>query len=131
MRRVLEVDARGLDVRFLGPIARSEMPSLINAADAGVLFSDEGLSSFALEALSCGVPLIATPTGGLSDVVRPGENGYLVSTPEELVGAMAAVLRGAILPNPSLAEAVYRYAWPIVGKELLAVYRDVWSGRDA
>src|SRR5712691_11418779 len=72
-RKVLEAEAMGQPVRFVGSIARADMPSLINTADAAVLFSDEGLSSFALESLASGVPVIAPPSGELPNVIKPGE----------------------------------------------------------
>jgi len=107
------------------------MPGLINAADAALLFSDEGLSSFALESLACGVPVIATPTGALPEVLHPGENGQLVSDVEEMVAAMESILRGAIPPSSSIARTVLEYAWRNVGPRLLAAYREVWDGHAA
>lgn len=127
----LEVEAAGSSVRFLGPVARGDMPSLINAADAAVLFSDEGLSSFALEALACGVPVIATPTGDLPKVIRPGENGLFVSNLEELGAAMRGIADGALAADSSLAASVRQYAWSEVGRRLLALYLEVWDGRTA
>ena len=66
---------------------------------AVVASTDDGLSLAAMEALSAGVPLVATRMGGLSSIVRDGENGLLV--PPSDAGALAsAVIR--VLRNPVL-----------------------------
>ena len=38
----------------------------------------EGLGVSLLQASACGVPIVATPAGGIPEIVRDGENGYLV-----------------------------------------------------
>lgn len=49
----------------------------------------EGLPMAALEALAFGVPIIATPVGGLPSVIRPGENGCLIERkPEAVMNAL-------------------------------------------
>lgn len=80
-------------VRFLG--IRQDIPDLMNAADAYVLASAwEGMPVVLLEAAACGLPAVATDIGGCSEVVRPGETGYLVPprTPEALAQAMLHIM---------------------------------------
>ena len=68
---------------FLGEVpnaAFAVMPRL----DAFCLMSaGEGMPMAALEALAAGVPVLATPVGGLAEIVRDGSNGYLVSRSAE------------------------------------------------
>jgi glycosyltransferase involved in cell wall biosynthesis len=65
-------------VRFLGAIPHGEMSSLYNAAD---IFAFPGLREpigmVYLEAQACGLPVVAFRSGGVSDVVRHGETGFL------------------------------------------------------
>jgi glycosyltransferase involved in cell wall biosynthesis len=63
-------------VAFLGN--RDDVPSLMNAMDVYCLTSlREGLSNTLLEAHACGLPVIATDTGGNGEVVVTGRTGFL------------------------------------------------------
>ena len=54
--------------------------SFYNQADIFLLTSDfEGTPNVVMEAMSCGLPVIATRTGGTSDLIKDGETGYLVN----------------------------------------------------
>jgi glycosyltransferase involved in cell wall biosynthesis len=59
----------------------------------------EGLPMVALEAMSCGVPVIGSDVRGITEIVRHGYNGYLV--PPEDEGALAARLE-QVLGDPHL-----------------------------
>jgi len=65
--------------KFAGARPHSEMPMWMNAADIFALPSrSEGTPVAVLEALSCGIPVIASEVGGNSDVIKDGQTGYLV-----------------------------------------------------
>lgn len=72
--------ARGLGpewVRFLG--FRSDVPDLLAASDFFALPSiSEGLPLSMLEAMTHRLPVVATPVGGIPEVVWEGEHGLLV-----------------------------------------------------
>jgi N-acetyl-alpha-D-glucosaminyl L-malate synthase BshA len=75
---------------FLGK--QDDVESLLPAADLFLLPSDEeafGLA--ALEAMSCGVPVIATTAGGVPEVVEDGKTGFLL-TPGDVDGMARAAL---------------------------------------
>ena len=90
----LEASARahGLEagVQFLG--FRTDIPSLLHAADFFCLATQsEGLGSSILEAMSAGLPVVATRVGGVPEIVEDGVTGILVpaSNPGALAIAMA------------------------------------------
>ena len=85
------------DVFFLGK--QDDVESLLAIADVFLLPSEEeafGLA--ALEAMSCGVPVIATTVGGVPEVVEDGKCGVLL--PPGDVDGMASVCL-ALLHDPS------------------------------
>lgn len=58
--------------------------------------SSEGLPVSIMEACSFGIPVIATDVGGTAELVKNGENGYLLDcnfAPDELTGKIAAMCR--------------------------------------
>jgi glycosyltransferase involved in cell wall biosynthesis len=66
-------------IRMLGRVDNPRLQSIVySAADAFVVPSlEEGLGQVALEAISCGTPIVASDVGGLPEVVLPSESGWL------------------------------------------------------
>lgn len=96
------VDELGLDdvVRFVGAVPHADLPVYYRAADALVVCShSESFGLTALEAHSCGTPVVGTPVGGLSHVVVDERSGFLVDTRDPAV--FAARLK-TLLADPSL-----------------------------
>lgn len=72
----LALDGRA---RFLGPLPRSEALAVLAAADAMLLPSAwENFPHAVVESLAVGTPVVAAAVGGVAEVVRDGENGFLV-----------------------------------------------------
>ncbi len=118
--------AQGLPVRFLGAVPHEDMPHLMNAVDLLVLPSEyEGLATVALEALACGTPVVATPVGGLPDVIVPGETGWFVSDASAMGQVLAEALPKAAAFRDHCVAAAKPYAWDVVVERILAVYREV------
>jgi glycosyltransferase involved in cell wall biosynthesis len=77
-------------IRVLGH--RDDIPRLLAAADVFVLSSDaEALPMAILEAMSAGLPVLATSSGGVATAVSDGESGLLVAP-----GDMGALREGLI-----------------------------------
>ena len=102
-RGALEAQARHLglgseQVRFLG--LRLDVPDLLGAADFFVLPSlTEGLPLSVLEAMRHGLATIATPVGGIPDLITDGVEGLLV--PTEAPAALADAIR-RFIDDPAL-----------------------------
>jgi glycosyltransferase involved in cell wall biosynthesis len=77
-------------VEFLGEINDREKQDFLGNA-RGLLFPIDWPEPFGLvmiEAMACGTPLIAFPRGSVTEVVDPGETGFVCSTVEEAVAAV-------------------------------------------
>jgi glycosyltransferase involved in cell wall biosynthesis len=102
LREELEsrVAALGLAGRFLLPGFRTDLDSLIGAADVVVLPSfTEGLPNVALEASAAGVPVVATAVGGTPEAVTDGVSGFLVQPGQPMKIAQRV---GELLRDPEL-----------------------------
>lgn len=80
LRRQTDRNGLGEAVTFLGRVPHSELPALLAAADVFVLPSlgREGLPLSVVEAQACGLPTIASDTGGTSAALVDGVTGILV-----------------------------------------------------
>lgn len=73
------------DVKFLGNLTSSDLRKYYSSADIFVLLShfDEAYGLVYLESLLCGTPVIGNNVGGVGEVIKNKENGFLVSNDEE------------------------------------------------
>jgi sugar transferase (PEP-CTERM/EpsH1 system associated) len=82
------VAAAGLGQRVWLAGERADIPHLLSALDCFVLPSRaEGISNTLLEAMACGLPVVATEVGGNGELVAAGESGKLV--PPQDISALA------------------------------------------
>ena len=96
----------------------------------------EGFSLPAIEAMACGVPLVATTGGALPEVVgTSGETGVLVEPddPGALAQAIAALLDDpearARIGAAGRARVHERFTWQVTAKETAACYDAILSGK--
>jgi teichuronic acid biosynthesis glycosyltransferase TuaC len=83
-------------VRFLGPVKPDQLRVPLSAADVFVLATrNEGWANVFLEAMACGLPVVATDVGGNAEVIRGTELGRLVPAgdPAALEAALDDALR--------------------------------------
>lgn len=92
-----QVEKAGLSdqVRFLG-FQRDIFPLLMNAKALVMPSLIEGIPAVILEAMHCGIPVVAYDVGGIPEVVKKGETGWLVKAADEpgFVRAVEEVLEG-------------------------------------
>lgn len=82
LKRLSATTNRLADVQFLGAVPSGELFETYRTHPATLLLSvssSEGVPVSMMEALSIGVPIIATDVGGVSDIVVPDESGLLIS----------------------------------------------------
>jgi glycosyltransferase involved in cell wall biosynthesis len=112
-----------------GRVRPADLPALIRSADVVLeVATEEPFASVALEAMACGVPVVASAIGSHRDTVVHGTTGLLV--PPGSPGALAKRVR-TLLASPmqlegfgiaALDRAQSRYSWERVGQETMAVY---------
>lgn len=115
-------------VAFNGSVDQEQLPDYYNAADVFVLPSwYESFGLAALEAMSCGTPVVVSRVGGLTTFIEHGKTGHLV--PWRCPDAFARSLE-TLLENPSLRNAMGAAArrramslsWAAMANEMLACY---------
>lgn len=85
-------------VKFLGILPHTELPVQLcmSTIYAHVSFYEGSPPKSLLEAMSCGLPVIGSNVGGINDVIRHGENGWLSGTsPKEIREAIQTVMSDA------------------------------------
>lgn len=95
LHRAAEASGVADHIRFIGALDESELPGLLRAVSAYVSTSPiDGTSVTLLQAMACGVPVIATDTPGNRDWITPNVSGSLVKSGdrEALATAITRVL---------------------------------------
>ncbi len=131
-RRLLERAAQqgvGHRVRFTGQVPQRALPALYRSADVAVCTPwYEPFGMVAVEAMACGVPVVASAVGGLVDTVVDGHTGLHV--PPRNADALAAALC-RLLHDPALRAAMARraachahprYGWDTVAADTVRAY---------
>ena len=122
-------------LRFVGFVAHEELPAAMSHADLLVLPSlYEELGTVLLEAMQAGLPIVASKTGGIPDVIEDGVNGLLVppGDPEALARAVNRLLADRGLARRLSEGAQQRgkdYDWEVLAGSVLAVYQGVTASR--
>ena len=121
-------------VIFTHAVSQDRLSMYYNAADVFVLPSHyESFGLVALEAMACGVPVIASRVSGPRSFVKSGVTGYLIDRrcPEPFAQRLDMLLH-----NPMLRESMGRAArshaeklgWDMVGRRTLDVYDSLTFG---
>ncbi|MEO6790442.1 MAG: glycogen synthase [Ornithinibacter sp.] len=133
-------------------LPRAEVVALLSAATVFLCPSVyEPLGIVNLEAMACEVPVVATATGGIPEVVLDGETGWLVPIeqvqdgsgtpvdPDRFVADLAAAMTDAVSDPDRAREmgragrerAVESFSWGSIGDQTHEVYAEVLQARSA
>lgn len=136
-----QADARGVGgrVRFLGSLPQDELRGLYNAGDALVLASSrEGWANVLLEAMACGMPVVASNVWGTPEVVATPAAGVLM--PQlDAAGVAEGVrrLRSALPLRTATRGYAEGFDWADTTRGQLQIFRRVvaktpaWVGQHA
>lgn len=119
-KQILELGIQS-SVRLLGSIPPTEIPGWLQAANVFALATyHEGCCNSVLEALGCGLPVVATKAGDNAKYIRDGENGYIVDVgaPDQLADRLIKVLNRS-WDSKAIAQQVADYKWPDVAEKVI------------
>ncbi|MCO8276978.1 glycosyltransferase [Actinoplanes sp. TRM 88003] len=118
--------------RLIGGVPARDMPSWYRSADLLVAAPwEEQFEASALEAMACGVPVIGTAVGGLTETVVDGLTGDLVPArdPRALGGALRRLVNDKVrrfaYATAALDRARQAYSWKRVAAQVGSVYSAV------
>lgn len=115
------------NVVFLGDVP-DPAPRFFTAAEVYAHISyQEGLPLALLEAMACNSAIIASAIGGIPEVIRDGDNGFLVSNePSELATRILELVRSpelrTRLMNRATETVAARFTWPLAAGRFLPLF---------
>ncbi|MCK5211440.1 glycosyltransferase family 4 protein [Candidatus Parcubacteria bacterium] len=78
------------NIKFLGSVSHNNIPKYLAASDIFIgpsivakNLDTEGFGVVFIEAMACGLPIITTAVGGITDIIKNNENGFIVETKNE------------------------------------------------
>lgn len=136
LRHKIERHIRTLEledsVRLLGFVPDNELPVAYRAADLSVMPTQslEGFGLSAVESLAAGTPVLATPVGGLPEIVADLSpdltfpNCTATAMSQHLIDALNGQLD---LPDGErcMRHAKAHYDWPVIAEQVRSVYQEV------
>ncbi|MBI2105483.1 glycosyltransferase family 4 protein, partial [Candidatus Woesearchaeota archaeon] len=118
-------------MHYFGPIKGKEnIAEMYQAADVFVMPSyREGLPLCLFEAMSCGLPIVASPVNGIPFEMKDNENGFFVNY-GDIDSLKEKILK--VIDNPKLSEKFSKnnkeksksYTWDLINKKYLEVYNE-------
>jgi N-acetyl-alpha-D-glucosaminyl L-malate synthase BshA len=119
------------NIIFRGEIANNEVPRHLVASDVFVLPSlSESFGIANIEAMAAGLPVVATKVRGMAEIIKDGENGFLVEPKEPEQISEKIIL---LLENAALSDNISRnnrnkakdYSWEMVVRLLEEEYSTI------
>ena len=116
-------------VVFLGEVEQKQLPQYFLAADAFIRLSrSEGLGSAFLEAFAVGLPVIASDADAIPEIVKDGENGFLIpkETYEKAIDAIKELKTNTAKREQISQNAehlVKTYEWPNIANQIRKVFQ--------
>lgn len=120
------------NVCFFGPMNQEEVALKMQDADVFVLFSNyENLPLVMIEAMACGLLVVATDVGGVSEHLTM-ELGHQLIAPKDSAALQQALLQAAQEaptrnPNKIIEYAQSHFSYESVGRAFMNAYEKVWT----
>jgi len=125
------------NIIFVGSVPNREMPSYYQKASVFLFASHggEGIPRSILEAMACGVPVVATEIAGIPEAVKEGVTGFLVSprNPQSIAEKTATILGNqdlrAELGRNARQMIEKEFSWEKMISRIVAVFKEVTTSK--
>lgn len=121
-------------VFFLGHIDYKEIPKYLKISDIFIRPSlSEGMGNSFIEAMTAGIPVIATPVGGIVDFLKDEETGVFceVRNPLSIAEKVNLILKDENLRTKIIKNAkeiaVKNYDWDLIAKKIKRIFNQLWE----
>src|SRR5262245_7523799 len=121
-------------VHLLGFVPHEQVAGLLGTADVLAMPSRyEELGTALLEGMQAGLPIVASDTGGIPQVIEHGRTGLLVppGDPEALAASLMRIIDDRTLAarlGDAASQEAAKYDWSDLAQRVLAVYETVLAG---
>lgn len=120
------------EILYLGALEHGEIIKWLHRSSVFVCPSlSEPFGIVNIEAMACGIPVIASNTGGIKDIIRNKKDGILVpvNNPEELANAIQFLLDNEEIRNKlginGRKKVEMEYSLDSIANKLIKIYRDL------
>lgn len=112
-------------IKFLGSLSQPEISFHLNKSAFYVLSSiSEGSPKAVLEALACGLPVLATNVGDIPNLI-PTKVGYVVSTDSEALANGLKMMSNTSFNREFISEYVKNRTWTSIVKNIDQIYETI------
>ena len=127
-QRFVKPRVDGERVSYIGPVGPDRRGEVLGGARAllHLVDFDEPFGFSVVEAMACGTPVIAHPRGSMTEIVRHGENGFLVTSADDAVTAVGAA--AGLDANAVRASVERRFDAERMVDDYLRLYRAITAG---
>jgi len=123
-------------IHFLGYIPHAHMPPYLQISDIFIRPAlSEGLGNSFLEAMAAGIPVIATPVGGIPDFLVDGETGLFceVSNPKSIAQKVEKLIKDResreYIVRRAREMVKEKYQWKRIAEKMKNILRDIVISR--
>lgn len=118
----------GVDFRLYGNLDHGKLVPLMHLSDVGIIPSlMEGMSLFSIELISCGIPILATHVGGLPEIIKTNENGWLVppKDAQKIAEEITRIVKDWPRTSLNIKTREFRahYSWQSITQQTLEIYK--------